>query len=47
MKKTIVIGNIVILHAVDNGADRGVCGSGKFAERCNWYYCCWRCGRHH
>lgn len=26
MKKTIVIGNIVILHAIDNGADRGVCG---------------------
>ena len=27
-EKTIVIGNIVILHAVDNGADRGVCGGG-------------------
>lgn len=26
MKKTIVIGNIVTLYAVDNGADRGVCG---------------------
>lgn len=25
-KKTIVISNIVILHAVDNGADCGVCG---------------------
>lgn len=25
-EKTIVISNIVILHAVDNGADCGVCG---------------------
>ena len=25
-EKTIVIGNIVTLYAVDNGADRGVCG---------------------
>ena len=26
MKKTIVIGNSIIVYAVDNGADRGVCG---------------------
>lgn len=26
MKKTIVIGNIVILHAIDNGTDGRVCG---------------------
>lgn len=26
MKKTIVIGNIVILHAVDNSADGRICG---------------------
>ena len=25
-EKTIVIGNIVILHAVDNGADGRICG---------------------
>lgn len=25
-EKTIVIGNIVILHAIDNGADGRVCG---------------------
>ena len=27
-EKTIVIGNIVILHAVDNGADGRICGRG-------------------
>ena len=26
MKKRLIIGNIVILHAVDNGADGRVCG---------------------
>ena len=25
-EKTIVIGNIVILHAIDNGADGRICG---------------------
>ena len=43
-EKTIVIGNIVILHAIDNGADGRICG--KKSSRCtrhigrHWIVCC-------
>ena len=33
-EKTIVIGNIVIMYAVDNGADRGICGGAGNLGRC-------------
>lgn len=33
MKKTIIIGNIVILHAVDNGADGRICGEQRRENR--------------